>query len=199
MYLQLLLDDLTNLTAWKQFLLLPVLMSVFKHKDSKKVVLAKRIQLLMDKDWTQFSFHDLASPTSSTLSTTSNTHKRVTQLVKEGEYSRAMQTILFTATLTIIGLKEFEIMQTLHPTRSEHDRPLYAETVSDVSRPTIEPYLITPQETYKLMCKAFKWIAPGIDGFRNDHKRSLAGNFQNPVTSIANAIKSSLIYSDAPN
>ena len=68
-------------------------------------------------------------------------------------------------------------MQALHPTRSEPDHPLYAETVSEAFRSTIKLYQITPQETYKLICKALKCITPGIDGFRNEYKRSLAGKF----------------------
>ena len=145
------------------------------------------------------SFHDLTSPNFSTLITTSNTSKRVTQIVKERQYSRAMKTVVSTAVPTIIGPDLFQTMKTLHSTRCEPEHPLYAETVSEKFRSTIEPYIINPQETYKLMYKAPKCITPGIDGFRNEHKRALAEKFQNPaevlfvnlysqlLTSIANA------------
>ena len=101
-----------------------------------------------------------------------------------------------TAVPTIIGPEEFQTMKTLHSTLCE---PLYAETVSEEFRSTIEPYLINPQKTYKLISKAPKCITPGIDGFRNEQKRALADKFQNPaellfvnlysqlLTSIANA------------
>ena len=90
-------------------------------------------------------------------------------------------------------------MQMLHPTRSEPNHPLYTEVITEDFRSTIEPFLITPQQTYQLICKTEKCITPGIDGFRNEHKRQLAGKFQNPaeilfinqysqlLTSIANA------------
>ena len=91
-------------------------MSVFKQKNSKKIVLARRIELLMNDDLSQFSFDCSSARNNSTLITTNNTHKRVTQLVKEGELSRGLKALLSSATSTNIGAEEIQTMQMLHTT-----------------------------------------------------------------------------------
>ena len=156
-------------------------MSVFKQTDSKKTVLAKRIQLLMEDNWSQFALNSFSPRNTPSPHTTNSTHKRVYQLVNEGEYSRAMKTLLSTAQPSDIGPDEIVTLQALHPSRNEPNHPLYTEIVTEESRSNAEPYVITPQQTYRLICKSPKCVTPGIDGFRNEHKRSLAGKFQNPA------------------
>ena len=156
-------------------------MSVFKQTDSKKTILAKRIQLLMDDDWSQFSLNSFSSRYTISSHTSNTTDKRVYQLASAGEYSRAMKTLLSAAIPSDVGPDEVQIMQVLHPTRTELEHPLFHETSKEEYRTTIEPYLVTPQQTYQLICKASKCVTPGIDGFGNKHKRSLAEKFQNPA------------------
>ena len=62
-----------------------------------------------------------------------------------------MKTPLSTAVPSDIGPDEIQTMQALHPNRTEPDHPLFHETITEEYRTTIEPYLITPQQTYQLI------------------------------------------------
>ena len=108
----------------------------------------------MNDDWSQFSLGCFSARNSPTQLTTNDTHKRVTQLVSAEEYSRALKTLLSTATPSVIGSEEIHTMRMLHPTRSEPNHPLYTDIISEEFRITIEPYSITPQQQKNVLHQA---------------------------------------------
>jgi hypothetical protein len=70
-------------------------------------------------------------------------------------------------------------LQELHPPRKKTDHSAYTDYIDDYLRTRITPIIITPQDAYNLIRKSPKLIAAGAYGFRNEHKRSLAGGVRN--------------------
>jgi hypothetical protein len=170
----------SEVKAWQKALLLPtVLLSPPKSKSTLSS-LAQYISLLDNDDWSSIKINSFAARSSGRINPKTSRESRVNKLVSLGEFHRAYQALISTATPASGGSTVVDKLRELHPVRKEPDHPLYSDPISDEFRADLEPFNVSPQDAYRLILSSRSGVAPGPDGLRNEHVRQLAGSFRSP-------------------
>jgi hypothetical protein len=74
-----------------------------------------------------------------------------------------------------------DTLQTLHPPRLNSEHEIYTNPIPEDVRANIAHIDVPPQLVHKMIYQSTKYTAPGPDGFRNEHKRQLAGDYKKPA------------------
>ena len=175
-------EDPTNLLAWKKLILLPVVLFV-DTENSRSVSLQHRLQDLLADKWDSFTIQNcrgrnLRTPISNSNAQNNPKHSRTYALIAKGELSRAYQNLQSSATVASLTAETLDKLIELHPPRLQPDSHIMHQQLPPDIRCT---HTISGDAAFTLVRKSRALVAPGADGLRYEHLKFLVGKNSSPA------------------
>jgi hypothetical protein len=165
-----------NILHWKKFFLLATIIYT-DIAGQRKQTLGRRLALLLQDNWTEFSIRLFKNPHQQKPSTPNNNNlsKKIDQLQRAGEIGSIAALLRQSSSSTRLVVDQ----EVINKLQDKHPRPTVPvpDALKNHQPSNISADLqINPETLRKIIFRRAKLKAPGLEKFRFDHLRPLIGS-----------------------